>query len=199
MVNTKLKVAPIPIKHAVRFVELVHRKLPHAHHRMWAIGLWSSDQLVGVALVGAPKARKLAATMPQGGTWPEPYERLEVVRVAVIEGIKNGCSKLYGACARAARGMGVIDLLTYTDITEPGTTLRAAGWVQDIGTFGGGQMSAPSRLRRIRTGKEAQKRHRWWAPWSEYVNQICSTRSEIGTVNTNKNKNTELAFPEDCS
>jgi len=113
MVNTRLEIAPIPVKHAVRFVTKTHRRLPHAHHRMWAIGLWVSDQLSGVALVGAPKARELAATTGEGEQWPRPYNRLEVVRVAVQEHVPNGCSKLYGACARAARGMGVTDLLKH--------------------------------------------------------------------------------------
>jgi len=173
-----MRVAPIPVKHAVRFVELVHRRLPHAHHRMWAIGLWDSGALRGVALVGAPKARGLAAVAVESGEgWPEPYERLEVVRVAVMEGTLNGCSMLYGAAARAARAMGATDLLTYTDEDEPGTTLKAAGWICDVGLFGGGQATCPSRPRRLRTEKEVLKRRRWWAPWSARV-QNSATKGE---------------------
>jgi hypothetical protein len=163
---SSLRTAPIPVKHAVRFVSKVHRRLPHAHHRLWAIGLWENDFLVGVALVGAPKARMLAATQNESGIWPNPYNCLEVVRVAVVEGVKNGCSKLYGACARAAKGMGATDLLTYTDADEPGTSLIASGWRCEKGLFGGGQASRLSRPRRLRSGKELQRRHRWWAPWS---------------------------------
>lgn len=159
-----VRTAPMPVKHAVRFVQQTHRRLPHAHHRMWAVGLWDSGRLRGVALVGAPKARMLAAS--SAGEWPEPYERLEVVRVAVEEGVPNGCSMLYGACARAARAMGCVDLLTYTDEDEPGTSLKAAGWICDAGLFGGGQADRPSRPRRIREAAAAQRRRRWWAPWS---------------------------------
>ena len=165
-----MRTAPIPVKHAVRFVEQTHRRLPHAHHRLWAIGLWRDNQLRGVALVGAPKARRLAAGKDDNG-WPEPYERMEVVRVAVEEGVKNGCSMLYGACARAARSMGATDMLTYIDEDEPGTSLRAAGWRMDTGLFGGGQADRPSRRRRQRTEQEAQKRRRWWAPWSKSAPQ----------------------------
>lgn len=163
--NEAMRVAPIPVKHAVRFVEQTHRRLPHAHHRMWAIGLWVGDDLRGVALVGAPKARKLAVD-GTGLEWPPPYERMEVVRVAVEEGVPNGCSMLYGACARAARGMGVVDLLTYTDEDEPGVSLRASGWLCDPGLFGGGQADRPGRPRALRSKKGAQRRRRWWAPWS---------------------------------
>ena len=159
-----MRTAPIPVKHAVRFVAQVHRRLPHAHHRMWAIGLWCNDELRGVALCGAPKARQLASC--SNGEWPAPYERLEVVRCAVVEDTPNGCSMLYGACARAARAMGVTDMLTYTDEDEPGTSLRAAGWVEDTGLYGGGQASRPSRPRRQRSEREAQRRRRWWTPWS---------------------------------
>ncbi len=159
-----LRLAPIPVKHAVRFVKKVHRRLPHAHHRMWAIGLWDEDELRGVALCGAPKARMLAAT--SDGDWPAPYERLEVVRCAVMEGTRNGCSMLYGACAKAARAMGVVDMLTYTDDDEPGTSLKAAGWIADEMLVGGGQATRPSRPRRMRSVQEACRRRRWWAPWS---------------------------------
>ena len=166
-----MRTAPYPIKHAVRFVEQTHRRLKHAHDRMWAISLWVSGELKGVALVGRPKARKLAVDQ-NGAPWPPPYDRLEIVRVAVKDGIPNGCSMLYGACSRAARDMGALDLLTYTDEDETGISLRAAGWIPDIGLFGGGQASRPSRPRSLRTEKEAQRRRRWWAPWSQYLKKI---------------------------
>jgi hypothetical protein len=161
-----MRTSPYPIKHSVRFVERTHRRPPHAHDRMWAIALWVESSLRGVALVGRPKARKLG--VDQGSAaWPPPYDRLEVVRVAVEEGVPNGCSMLYGACSRTARAMGALDLLTYTDEDEPGTSLRAAGWIPDDGLYGGGQADRPSRPRRRRTQAEAQRRRRWWAPWSK--------------------------------
>jgi len=169
-----MRTAPIPVKHAVRFVEETHRRLPHAHHRLWAVGLWCEDVLRGVALVGAPKARRLAATGANEG-WPNPYETLEIVRVAVEEGVPNGCSKLYGACARAARAMGATNLLTYTDEDEPGTSLKAAGWIRDPGLCGGGQASRPGRPRRLRTPQQASRRHRWWAPWSKRAVRVKTT------------------------
>lgn len=163
-----MRTTPYPIKHAVRFVVQTHRRLPHGHHRMWALALWVDGQLRGVALVGGPKARKLGVDQGEEPYAP-PYDLLEVVRVAVEEGVPNGCSKLYGACSRAGRDMGAIDMITYTDADEPGTSLRAAGWIPDAGLFGGGQADRPSRPRRKRSKQEAQKRRRWWAPWSRHA------------------------------
>lgn len=157
-------IAPIPVRHAERFVAAVHRRLPHAAHRMWAIGLWRDD-LVGVIIVGPPAARLFANTRDRTREeWPAPHMRLEVRRCAVREGVPNGCSMLYGAAARGARAMGAQDLLTYTDEDEPGTSLRAAGWLQAPGLYGGGQADRPGRPRKHR--ENDQRRRRWWAPWS---------------------------------
>jgi len=51
----------------------------------------------------------------------------EVIRVAT-DGVKNGCSMLYGALVRIAWGMGYTRVLTYTLENESGSSLRAAGW-----------------------------------------------------------------------
>lgn len=127
---------------------------------------------MGVALVGAPVARMLADTKQPGEDWPPPAETLEVVRVAVIEGVKNGCSMLYGAVSRAARAMGASNLLTYIEENEPGTTMKASGWVEDNGLFGGGQADRPSRPRKMRSSDDACKRRRFWAPWSIKAKEI---------------------------
>lgn len=155
-----MRTAPIPVKVAVAFVKKTHRHLPSTTHHLWAIGLWADPFLIGVAIVGLPVARLLCS--PTGA----PTETLEVVRLAVVEGVANGCSTLYGACARAARAMGATRLLTYTRADEPGTSLRAAGWRRDEGLFGGGDADRPGRRRTKRAQDEQIRRHRWWAPWS---------------------------------
>jgi len=71
---------------------------------------------VGVAIVGRPVSRYL----DNGLT-------LEVNRLCTT-GEKNVCSMLYAAAARAAKAMGYRKIITYTLDTEPGTSLRAAGW-----------------------------------------------------------------------
>ena len=99
------------------------------------IGAHESDRrIVGVVIVGRPVSR-----MMQDG-WT-----LEVTRLAT-DGTKNACSFLYAAAWRATRAMGYRKLTTCILDTEPGTTLRAAGW-RLVGQAGGGSWSVPSRPR----------------------------------------------------
>jgi hypothetical protein len=77
-------------------------------------------------MVGVPKARHLM----DGKT-------LEVTRTCIRDGIKDANSMLYGACARAAAALGWYQLITYTLPSESGSSLKAAGWKMDEGTFGG--------------------------------------------------------------
>jgi hypothetical protein len=126
--------APITLKQAEPFVRVVHRHLPPPQGGRFAIALKREDELVGVAIVGNP------ARMLQDG-----YTAV-VTRVAVIEGVPNANSMLYGACWRAWRAMGGRRLYTYTLPGEPGTSLKAAGW-ELIGQTTGGPWSRPSRHR----------------------------------------------------
>ena len=71
---------------------------------------------MGVVIAGRPVSRYL----DNGLT-------LEVNRLCTT-GEKNVCSMLYSAAARAAKAMGYRKIITYTLDTEPGTSLRAAGW-----------------------------------------------------------------------
>ena len=130
-----LELVPTSIQDACLWVNRVHR-----HHRapvggLFAIGLAEDSEIVGVAIVGRPVARG-----SQDG-WTA-----EVTRVAVQEGIKNGNSKLYGACWRAARALGYRRLITYTLDTESGTSLKAAGW-KIVGRVRGRSWDTPSRPR----------------------------------------------------
>jgi hypothetical protein len=88
----------------------------------------------GVAIVGRPTARRL----DDGLT-------LEVTRVAT-DGCQNACSALYAAAWRAARAMGYRKIVTFTLDTEPGTSLRAAGW-RVIHQTSGGSWSRENRPR----------------------------------------------------
>ena len=95
------------------WVDRVHRHLGAPQGGLFAIGLARSEEIVGVVIVGRPIARLL-----QDG-WTA-----EVMRLAVIEGVKNGCWMLYGAAWRAARVLGYRRRRgTYTLQTEPGTNL----------------------------------------------------------------------------
>lgn len=148
-----LLVRPYTVKAALPFVRRVHRRLPKIQGAMWAVSLVNDSEIVGVALVGWP-ARVLNS------------DTLSVLRVAVMEGHKNGCSMLYGACSRAGKAMGAENMVTYTHIDESGVSLKAAGWV-DGGVTNGGEWDRPSRPRL--PGMDAEPKRRWWTPWSARV------------------------------
>ncbi len=112
-----LSVVPTTRAEAQAFVELHHR-----HHGAPLVAVFrvaiadETGKVRGVAIVGRPVARQLV----DGWT-------LEVNRCCT-DGVKNGCSMLYGAAWRAARALGYRRLVTYTASSEPGTSLVAAGW-----------------------------------------------------------------------
>jgi hypothetical protein len=112
-----MRIVPLTLEQANEFIHQHHRHhAPVVSHR-WSVGLANgSDELIGAAICGRPKARAL----PQ-------YAMLEVNRLAT-DGTPNACSKLYGACARIAREMGYAEIETSILETEPGTSLKAAGW-----------------------------------------------------------------------
>lgn len=86
-----LRLRPCTIKTALPFVARVHRRLPKLQGALWAIAVHREAEMVGVAVVGHP-ARLLMS------------DTLAVLRCAVVDGVPNACSMLYGACSRAAKG-----------------------------------------------------------------------------------------------
>jgi len=129
-----LQIRPIKLKDANAYVQQNHRhNLPTNGHK-WSLACFDGDRLCGVAIAGQPIARML----DDGLT-------IEVRRVCT-DGTYNACSKLYGACARVAKEMGYNRIVTYTLVTEPGTSLKASGW-ESKGEAGGGTWDKPSRPR----------------------------------------------------
>ena len=119
-----LALTPISLREANAFVERNHRHHKGVTGHKFSIGCTRDGEVVGVAIMGRPVSRYL----DDGLT-------LEVNRLCTT-GAENACSMLYGAAARAARAMGYQKIITYTLDTEPGTSLRAAGW-QCAGPAGG--------------------------------------------------------------
>jgi hypothetical protein len=145
-----LSVRPWTVKQGKPWVQRVHRHLPSINGAKWCVRAQRGGEVVGAALVG-PAARLLG------------QDTLEVLRVAVLADQPHVCSLLYGACSRAARAMGAENLVTYTLLDEPGTSLKAAGWKYG-GVTDGGEWNRPSRPRaKVR---DSRPKHRWWAPWS---------------------------------
>ena len=152
-----LMVRPCTVKFARRWVADVHRHLPKIQGALWALKALRSGEPVGIAVVGNP-ARQ----------WQDESV-LCLLRMAVLEGQKNACSFLYGACSRTARAMGATDLVTYTLPIEPGTSLRAAGWIF-AGMTDGGQWDRPSKPRQQSLFPDPKKR--WFAPWGKRARSL---------------------------
>jgi len=143
-----LRITPINFDEANAFV-LVH----HRHHApvvgcKFCIAVSDGDKIVGVAMVGRPVSRH------QDNGWT-----LEVNRVAT-DGTPNACSMLYGAARRAAWALGYRELITYILETEPGTSLRAAGW-RCLGVRRGGNWNVASRPR-VDTAEILQGQKQLW-------------------------------------
>ena len=112
-----LELQPITLKESQAFVNEHHRHNVAPVGHKYSIGLNDGEKVIGVCMVGRPIARH----NDDGYT-------LEVLRTCVLDGYKDACSKLYAAAWRAARAMGYKRLITYTLISEPGTSLKAAGY-----------------------------------------------------------------------
>lgn len=88
-----------------------------------------------------------------------PHEEVLEVTRCCTDGTPNAPSMLYAAVARAAKAMGYLKVQTYTLESEPGISLRAAGF-QRIIEVRGGDWNRPSRGGR-RTDQPLCAKVRW--------------------------------------
>lgn len=120
-----LRVVPLTLAEANCLVARWHRHhKPVVGHR-FSLGVEADGKLVGAAIVSRPVARMT-----------DQYRIAEVTRL-VTDGTRNACSILYAAAARVAKEMGFDRIQTFILATEPGTSLCAAGWTQEIESGGG--------------------------------------------------------------
>lgn len=117
-VTMSLYAIPIDLSEANEFVLSYHRhNKPVVGHR-FSIGASDGERLIGVAIIGRPVSRML-----QDG------ETAEVLRCCTLPDAQKGtCSFLYSRAWKAWSAMGGKKLITYTLDTEPGSSLRGAGW-----------------------------------------------------------------------
>lgn len=140
-----LYIRPITLKAANEFVLNYHRHHKPAVGHKFSIACFDDERLCGVAICGRPVSRVL-----DDGTI------LEINRVCT-DGTHNACSKLYGACARIAKDMGYRRIITYTLCSEPGTSLKASGFVCE--GLAGGKIWRGERRRD--NGVPAEMKHRY--------------------------------------
>lgn len=141
-----MKVIPLELKDANKFVAALHRHHPPVYRDKVRIGAQLNGRLIGVAQLGRPVARNL-----------DDGKTLEVTRLCT-DGTPNCCSFLYGKAARLAKDLGYERVITYILATEPGTSLKAAGWHKEADTAGG-TWNCPSRPRN--TKAPTGKKQRW--------------------------------------
>lgn len=131
----RLTVVPLTLEAANEYVRQYHRHHDPVIGHKFSIGVTDEErQLRGAAIVGRPTARR------RDDGWT-----LEVTRL-VTDGCENACSALYAAAWRAAKAMGYRRIGTFILSTEPGTSLKAAGWKLLYETPGK-SWSVPSRPR----------------------------------------------------
>lgn len=144
-----LRLVPISIREANRWVDHHHRHHDPVQGALFALGCESGEtgQLVGVAIVGRP---------PRG---LQDGRTVEVTRCCT-DGTRNAPSFLYARCRRAAAALGYDKVLTYTRQDESGSSLRAAGFVQEA--LLPARSHAKSNVTRVRHDKtEPFPRVRW--------------------------------------
>lgn len=133
--SKNLEIVPITLADARHFVDEHHRHHKAPQGGLFAVAVAQGPLIVGVGIAGRPVARNL------DDAWTA-----EVTRACVLSGYANGCSMIYGALWRAARALGYRRCVTYTLITEAGTSMKASGW-KCIGECGGGAWSRRERPR----------------------------------------------------
>ena len=144
-----MKLVPLKQKEAKAFINKHHRHHKASIGDIFRIGLSINDELVGCVMVGRPVSRRL----DDGLT-------VEVNRCCVLPNIKNACSKLYAASARAAKALGFTKIITYTLQFESGSSLRAAGWKPE-GEVRGQLWTQPSRHREQQSLFQEYNKIRW--------------------------------------
>jgi N-acetylglutamate synthase-like GNAT family acetyltransferase len=133
-----MKAFPTNITKANAFVMAHHRHCRPTQGGLFAVAVGVRGEVVGVAIVGRPIARKL-----------DDGETCEITRLCVLDGVSHlhACSNLYGRCVRIAREMGYSRVLTYTLEHESGTSLKAAGFTAVAAVDAAVSWSVPSRPR----------------------------------------------------
>jgi hypothetical protein len=127
---------PLNWREAKEWIKAVHRHHVPPQGMKWATAVVKDGRLVGVATCGRPVSRIIQQAEPL---------TFEVTRVAT-DGTKNACSALYADTRRQGFAKGYNRGITYILASEPGTSLKAAGW-KFVRMTDGGSWDVPSRRR----------------------------------------------------
>jgi hypothetical protein len=156
----QLRLYPITVKAACAWVKATHRHLPELQGGLFAV---SAQQFQDREFKVHPLTQWETVGVVIAGNPPRVWQgtgRVVISRCSTDE-TENSCSFLYGAICRAAKALGYSEAWTYTLLSEPGTSLRAAGFI-DMGLTAGGEWDCPSRRRRAAIRPEPKRR--WMRP-----------------------------------
>ena len=113
-----LSCIPLTLKDANKFVNQYHRHNKDCRGHRFSIGAIYKDELVGVAIIGRPIARKLDQKLIA-----------EVLRNCVKPDAPKGtCSFLYSKAIQVWQVLGGKKVITYTLETEKGSSLKAVNF-----------------------------------------------------------------------
>lgn len=129
-----LSIGHIELKDANAYVTEYHRHHTAVRGHRFSLACYENGRLCGVAIVGRPRSRRI-----------DQHMTVEVLRLCT-DGTHNACSKLYGACRRAARALGYSRLITYILDGETGKSLLTSGFSYRY-TNKGGSWNQPGRPR----------------------------------------------------
>ncbi len=114
----KLSHRPATIRRAQEFVNAHHRHNAAPRGARFALEALFDGEVVGVVIVGRPVSRMLDDGLTS-----------EVIRCCVrADAPRNTPSYLYGAARRVWQSWGGKRIITYTLESEPGDSLRGAGF-----------------------------------------------------------------------
>lgn len=146
----ELSLSPVTVKDAIHWCVSVHR-----HLRRELAGA-----RFAVAIVDRTGKRRGVGIVTSGPRVWEDTGRCNIARIGT-DGVRNGCSMLYGALCRAAQALGYQEAWTYTLPSEPGSSLRAAGF-EEMGLTQGGEHDRPNQPNRRRRPAELSTPKRRW-------------------------------------
>lgn len=119
-------IGAIEFSAASDFIDKVHRHNRRTVGHIFSLGLWKRGVLIGTAVCGRPVGRFL-----------DDGQTIEVYRNCVKQGNPNACSMLYGACIRTAKKKGFRKVITFTLMSESGSSVKASNFMLEAENVGG--------------------------------------------------------------
>lgn len=144
-----MRIRPIIIREADKFVALHHRHNKKAGNGKFAISCWVDSEMIGVAIAGRPRSRHL----DDGVT-------LEIYRVCT-NGYRNSTSFLYARIKRIGQQMGYEKFMTYTLQSESGSSLFAIGGTIDKRVIHKKQWNNSKGIKRNHQAVTVMPKFRW--------------------------------------